>query len=282
MHAELILDARAMLGEGALWHDERLLWVDIEGQAVHRFDPARGTNESWNLGQLVGTVVPRAAGGFVVGVHHGVGVFDPVSGKLKIIADPAGGRAELRCNDGKCDPHGRLFVGTMGITKPRAPGALYRIDPDWRITTLVEGTGTSNGLAWSHDRRTMYYIDTPTRAVSAFDYDEATGAIEGRRTVVRFDGDEPGRPDGMTIDADGRLWVALYDGGTVVCCDPADGRHLERVSVPAKKTTSCAFGGADLRTLFITTARQPDMPQSGGIFAVQPGATGVPAFTFAG
>lgn len=282
MHAELVLDARASLGEGALWHQEHLLWVDIEGGSVHRFDPATGRDESWQLGQAVGTVVPRACGGWILGAHLGVGVFSPDTGQLKILADPAGGHAEMRCNDGKCDPRGRLFVGTIGMSKPRPPGALYRIDPDWRVTTIVPGTGTANGLAWSADRRTMYFIDTPTREVSAFDYDEVTGTVSDRRPAVRFGEEERGRPDGMTIDANGNLWVALYDGGAVVCCDPRTGRLLDRVEIPARRTTSCAFGGPGLRTLFVTTGREATEAASGGVFAVNPGVAGVPAFAFAG
>lgn len=282
MHAELVLDARASLGEAALWHDGHLLWVDIDAGAVHRFDPARGVNESWTLGQLVGTVVPRVCGGFVVGAHRGVGVFDPLTAQFKILVDPAGGRPEMRCNDGKCDPRGRLFVGTIGLHKPRPPGALYRIDPDLRATCVLEGTGTANGLAWSLDRRTMYFIDTPTRAVSAFDYDDVSGRINQRRDVIRFGDEEPGRPDGMTIDAHGHLWVALYEGGAVVCCEPAGGRIIERIEVPASRTTSCAFGGPDLADLFITSGRRDGESQSGGVFVARPGVAGRPAFCFAG
>jgi sugar lactone lactonase YvrE len=282
MNAVLAFHARASLGEAALWHDGRLLWVDIDAGTVNRFDPVRGTNEVWTLGQMVGTVVPRACGGFVVGAHRGVGFFDPLTAQFKIFADPAGGRAELRCNDGKCDPRGRLFAGTIGIHKPRPPGALYRIDPDLGVTCVVEGTGTANGLAWSHDRQTMYFIDTPTRAVSAFDYDESTGRISGRREIVRFGDAERGRPDGMTIDERGFLWVALYEGGAVVCCDPESGAILERIRVPASRTTSCAFGGPDLGELFITSGRDPAEPESGGIFVVRPGVRGVAAFSFAG
>lgn len=282
MQAELAYDARATLGEGALWHDGRLLWVDIDAGRVNRFDPITGRNEAWDLGQPVGTIVPRACGGYVVGAHRGVGVFDPHSAQLKVLAEPAGGRAELRCNDGKCDPHGRLFVGTMGMTKPRVPGGLYRIDPDWSMRCVVENTGTANGLAWSHDRRLMYFVDTPTREIAAFDYDERSGAISGRRAVVRFPEDEPGRPDGMTIDVEGRLWVALYDGGAVVCCDPTTGSILERVEVAARRTTSCAFGGARLDELYITTGQEPDRAGSGGLFVARPGVAGVAAFAFAG
>lgn len=282
MNAELAYDARASLGEAALWHEGRLLWVDIDAGTVNRFDPSQGTNESWSLGQMVGTVVPRACGGFVVGAQRGVGVFDPLTAQFKIVADLSGGRTDMRSNDGKCDPRGRLFVGTIGLQKPRPPGALYRVDPEFRVTCVVEGTGTANGLAWSLDHRTMYFIDTPTRAVSAFDYDGCSGQISGRREVVRFGDEEPGRPDGMTIDSAGRLWIALYEGGAVVCCDPQTGAILERIAVPAARTTSCAFGGADLGDLYITSGRDPAAPQSGGLFVARPGVLGVSSFAFGG
>jgi len=281
MQAELVFNAQAKLGEGALWHDGHLLWVDIEGWSVNRLNPATGHNARWKLGQRVGTVVPRREGGMVAAVHHGIGVLDTKSGDFSIFVDPEGGRAELRFNDGKCDPRGRLFAGTMGLVKPRATGSLFRIDADRSVTRVLTGTGTSNGLAWSLDERTMYYIDTPTLEVSAFDYDPDTGVISSRRPVVKFAGDN-GRPDGMTIDAAGNLWVALYDGGVVVCCDPRSGRTLERITTLASKTTSCAFGGPELRDLYITSAQAAGEPESGGIFVCRPGAQGIPAFSFAG
>ncbi len=288
MQAELVFDAKATLGEGALWFDGRLLWVDIEGGTVNRFDPAARLNESWSLGQRVGTVVPRRAGGLVAAVQRGIGVLDTATGGFSILVDPEEGRADLRFNDGKCDPRGRLLAGSMGLVKPRAPGSLFRIDPDWRATRLLTGLGTSNGLAWSADGGTMYFIDTPTLEVAAFDYDLVTGAVSGRRVVVRFDGAR-GRPDGMTIDAAGNLWVALWGGAGVVCCDPRTGVVLERIEVPASHTTSCAFGGPDLRDLYITCAREgldaatlAREPHAGGIFRARPGVAGVPAFAFAG
>ncbi|BET66100.1 hypothetical protein ASA1KI_10180 [Opitutales bacterium ASA1] len=288
MKAELILDARAALGEGALWHEGRLLWVDIEGMSVHRFDPVAAADEVWNIGQRAGTVVPRRRGGLVVAAHHGIGFLDTSTGRFEVEYDPEGGRPELRFNDGKCDPRGRLFAGTMGLTKPRVPGSLFRLDPDGSIDRVVSGTGTSNGLAWSHDGATMYYIDTPTLEVSAFDYDSERGALSNRRPVVKFQGDR-GRPDGMTIDAAGNLWVALWGGWGVCCCDPRTGAVLERVDVPASQTTSCAFGGPDFGDLFITSARHGldeealrAEPSAGGLFVCRPGVTGVPAFEFAG
>jgi len=283
LRAELIFDAHAELGEGALWHDGRLLWVDIEGCAVNRFDPARGLNESWAVGQRVGTVVPRARRPeLLVALQRGLAFLDPTTGRCEIFADPEGGNANLRFNDGKCDPRGRFFAGTMGLTKPRAPGSLWRLDPDRSFARVLTGLGTSNGLAWSHDQRTMYFIDTPTMEVSAFDYDPDTGAIANRRTAVKFSAEGTARPDGMTIDADGNLWVAMYEGAGVLGCDPRSGKVFARIDVPARKTTSCAFGGTDLRDLYITCARTEGEPHTGALWVARPGPRGVPAFAFAG
>jgi len=169
MQPELVLDTRASLGEAPFWHAGRLLWVDIDAGVLHRFDPATGRDESWQLGQMIGTVVPRACGGLIIGAHTGVGIFDTLTGQFKILADPEGGRAEMRCNDGKCDPSGRLLVGTIGVHKPRPPGRLYLIDHHWCATPLLDGLGTANGLAWSLDSSTLYFIDTPTGESAAFD-----------------------------------------------------------------------------------------------------------------
>ncbi len=283
MKAELIFDARALLGEAALWHEGRLLWVDIEGCTVNRFDPAVGRNESWHVGQRVGTVVPCSQRReFLVGAEHGLGFLDPVAGRFEVFADPEGGKPEMRVNEGKCDPRGRMFAGTIGMRKPRAPGSLYRIDPDRSITTMLTGLGTSNGLAWSRDQRTMFFIDTPTYEVSAFDYDPDTGSMTNRRPVVTFPRERKARPDGMVIDADDNLWVAMYEGACVLGCDPRSGKILATVEVPALKTTSCTFGGPDLGDLYITCAHHDGEPHSGAIWIARPGVRGVPACTFGG
>lgn len=281
MKAELIFEANALLGEGALWFQDRLLWVDIEGCTVNRLDPRTGVNEAWNVGQRVGTVVPcRRRAELLVAVQRGFGFLDPTSGELALFADPEAGRDDLRFNDGKCDPRGRFFAGSMALTKPRGPGTLFRLDPDFTITRLLTGLGTSNGLAWSADQRTMYFIDTPTYEVSAFDYDPATGAMTNRRTAVKFPRENSARPDGMVIDADGNLWVALYEGSGVVGCDPRTGRIFAKVEVPALKTTSCTFGGPNLDELYITCARHDGEPHTGAIWIARPGVRGVPALAF--
>jgi sugar lactone lactonase YvrE len=264
-----------------------LLWVDILGQRCWRSDPSAGRHEAVEVGQMVGTIVPRRAGGVMLAVHRGLARFDFETRQLTVVADPEND-PRLRFNDGKCDPAGRFWAGTMPL-EPTAPlGSLFCLHPDGRCERKLTGVRVSNGLAWSWDRRTMYFIDTPTQQVVAYDYDEASGTIARPRPVVTIDAAE-GHPDGMTIDADGHLWIALWDGGAVVCHDPRTGRRLARVAVPAQRTTSCAFGGPRLDQLFITTARAgltasqlAQQPLAGGLFCAVPGAIGVTAHEFAG
>ena len=192
----------------------------------------------------------------------------------------------LRFNDGKCDPAGRFWVGTFDLEQKPHAGTLYRLDPDGSLHVMLRGITNSNGIAWSLDKKLMYYIDTPTLTVQAFDYDHATGAIANPRVIIRIP-EGAGFPDGMTIDAEGKLWVALWGGGAVHRYHPATGALLQAVAVPAPYTSSCAFGGPDLKTLYITTARGglspeqlEEFPESGNVFAVEPGVAGVPALFY--
>jgi sugar lactone lactonase YvrE len=287
--ATLRIDARARLGEGALWNprEQRLYWVDIEGRLLHVHDPATGEDRSFPTGERVGTVVPREGGGVLVALQNGIHALDTRTGGMKLVVNPLTDR-DVRFNDGKCDPSGRLWVGTMELSQKPGAAVLYRLDGDGRIQEVLQGVTISNGLAWSLDRRTLYYIDTPTRAVQAFDYDDRTGALRNGRVVIRVPPGE-GDPDGMTVDAEGKLWTALWGGGAVARWDPETGKLLQKVHVPAPHTTSCAFGGAGLDTLYITTAREGlseehlrQYPASGGVFAATPGVRGVPAFFYRG
>lgn len=289
VQAELIFEARATLGEGALWDARRqeLLWVDIQGMRCWRSDPSAGRHESYEVGQMVGTVVPRRAGGVMLAVHRGLARFDFATRTLTMVADPEN-NAQLRFNDGKCDPAGRFWAGTMPLGASGPLGSLFCLHADGRCERKLTGVRVSNGLAWSRERRTMYYIDTPTQQVVAFDYDEATGDIQRPRPVIEIDRRD-GHPDGMTMDAEGNLWIALWDGGAVVCHDPRNGRRLARIAVPAARTTSCAFGGPRLDQLYITTARAgltaaqlAGQPLAGGLFCAVPGVVGLPAQEFAG
>ena len=290
--AELVLDAKAELGEGALWDSKqsRLLWIDILEGTVHTYDPASGRDEHVPVGQMVGTVVPRAAGGLMLAVQHGFAAFDPRTNDLQILCDPESHLPHTRFNDGKCDPAGRFWAGTMPLGKDEGKplGSLYRLDADHSVHKMFDGVGCSNGIVWTADRSTMYYVDTFTSRIDAFDYDPTTGDITNRRTAIRTSRAQ-GYPDGMTIDAEGNLWVAFWSGHCVRCLDPGSGTVLHTIEVPALQVTSCAFGGPDLEDLFITTARtglDPDalgrQPQAGGLFCARPGARGVAAFEYAG
>lgn len=294
MIPELVLDAKATLGEGSIWNANRqqLHWVDIDGRRVFTFDPATGGNRSYDVGQKVGAVVPRARGGSMLALHEGFAEFDPETGQVTPRPrPPEHDPAKVRFNDGKCDPAGRFWAGTMALVKKQGDpprGMLYRLDADGSMHVMLRGVGTSNGIAWSLDRRTMYYIDTPLMRVDGFDYDDRTGAIAGRRTVVVI---PPGigRPDGSTLDAKGMLWIGMWEGWGVTRWNPRTGELLQTIRLPVARVTSCAFGGRELDTLYITSARigltdeqLAQQPLAGGLFKVKPGMRGVPAYAYQG
>jgi sugar lactone lactonase YvrE len=278
---QVVFGAAARLGEGPVWdpRSSTLRWVDIDRGRVHRYDPASGADTYFEVGEPVGTVAVRAAGGLVIATRTGLHTCLDDGGRRTLLHEidttPPGGR----CNDGKADPWGRFWVGTM-LEGTDGASAFYRLDPDHSLHTVLTGVSVSNGLGWSPDGTTMYYIDTRTRGVDAFDHDPSTGGITGRRRL--FDVDR-GWPDGMTVDADGCLWVALWDGWGVRRHAP-DGRLLTTVEVPAQRVTACAFAGT---TLFVTTARTgiqdfTDQPDAGALFAHEAGVGGLPAGEWAG
>jgi sugar lactone lactonase YvrE len=282
--AELVLDARADLGEGPLW-DARtgeLVWVDIMAGLVHRFDPESGTDRSYDVGQPVSAIVPRAAGGYVVALRDGFALWDGETTTLVAPVEP--NRREIRMNDGACDSRGRFWAGTMHLEYRKGEGALYRLDESRVAEVLLSGVTISNGIAWSLDNTTMYYVDTPTQGIDAFDFDPETGAITDRRRLVQID-PEAGSPDGLIVDAEGCIWVALWDGWAVRRYSP-EGTHLGTVAVPVARVTKPAFGGPDLADLFITTASpekpNPSQPYAGGLFHTRPGVRGLAANAYAG
>jgi sugar lactone lactonase YvrE len=289
---ELVLDAKARLGEGAIWDASlRLLyWVDIEGHQVHAFDPATRRDRSFALGDYVGAVVPRARGGVALTLGRAFAALDLETRKVTVLAEPEAEKVRHgnRFNDGKCDPRGRFWAGTMALSEAPAAGGLYRLDRDRSVHRMLEGVSISNGIVWSAGADRMYYIDTPTREVAVFEYDDATGEISNRRVAVRFPAGH-GWPDGMALDAEGMLWIAEWDGGCVSRWDPARGKLLRRVKLPVSRVTSCAFGGPALDELYVTTAwsRLDDsarraQPAAGGLFRIEPGVRGMPTFSYAG
>ena len=288
--AELVLDARADLGEGAIWDAKKqlLYWVNINHGEVHIYDPKTASDRTLNVGEPVGTVVPRRSGGLMLAMKSGFAHLDLDTEKLTPICDPEEHDPELRFNDGKCDPAGRFWAGTITSGATPARASLYCLFPDLTATRILAGVTNSNGIAWGLEAKTMYYIDTATATVWSFDYDLDTGAITNRHAAVTVP-DELGHPDGMTIDAEGMLWVAHWGGRSINRWDPAGGGHLRAIPIPADHVSSCAFGGAELDTLYVTTARgglsEEDLrtqPHAGGLFSVKPGVRGVAAFEFAG
>jgi sugar lactone lactonase YvrE len=268
------------LGEGPVWdaRDQSLYWVDIPESRVHQI-AADGSLSSWDTGQPVGTVVPRASGGLAVAVRDGFMALDPVSGTLTTLAEVERDQPANQMNDGACDRAGRFYAGTMAFDETPEAGALYRLDPDLGVTRLLTGVSISNGIGWSPDERLMYYIDSQVHRVDVFDYDPATGEIAGRRPFAAV-GDGGVVPDGLTVDADGGVWVAVWGGYAVLHHDPG-GKVIEAVDLPAARVSSCVFGGPDLDRLYITTAAGPG-ESAGALFVCEPGVTGQPSHPFRG
>ncbi len=269
-------------GEGPLWHEDRLLYVDIESHKILRYAPKTCTEETWDVGQRVGTVVPRKNGDLVWAGDHGFYFLDPNTGISTPIADPEPDLPDNRFNDGKCDPAGRLWAGSICLKK-RPDAALYCLHTDLTLEKKFGPVTNSNGIIWNRAGDTMFYIDTPSKKVRAFDFDPATSAITHERTIWDT-ADDPSSPDGMTIDSQDRLWIAFCHGAKVVCFDPASQKVEEQIDFPCIETTACAFGGDDLGDLYITTGIKPGLEEkhAGSLFVCRPGTTGVPAFAFQG
>ncbi len=267
-----------LLSEGPRWHEERqeLLWVDILGRRFHRATLTPGGRpdqiRTMTLDRHVGAVAPVAVGGYVLAAGQGF-VYVDDAGSVRELAQPEAGHVNVRMNDGACDRQGRFWAGTMAYDESPGAGTLYRLELDGSCSTVLTGLTISNGLGWSPDGQTMYLSDSGTGSVDAFDFDGVTGAISGRRTLVQID--QPGMaPDGLTVDDQGDLWVGIY-GGRAVHHYRADGSLRATVQIPAAQATSCAFGGGDRRTLFVTTGRErldeaalERQPDAGRVFSV--------------
>ncbi len=271
---------RATLGEGPCWEpvEGALYWTDIPAHQVHRL-AADGSHTAWDIGQPVGAIAPRAAGGLVLAAKDGFWVLDPATGHLALLACVEPDVPGNRMNDGACDRAGRFFAGTMAEDESPGAGALYRLDPDHEVTRVLGGVSVSNGIGWSPDESRMYYVDSLTHRVDVFDYDAASGAIGNRHVFASVGGDGV-VPDGLAVDAGGCVWVALWGGAALLRYGP-DGHLGQALEIPAAHVTSCAFGGPDLGTLYITTAAGPGAC-GGALFACQAGTPGLPANPFRG
>ncbi|WP_300603797.1 SMP-30/gluconolactonase/LRE family protein [Niabella sp.] len=278
------------LGEGPLWDLEQqcLWWVDIDAGKVHQYDMVHKVHKEIHAGQLCSAVVLCRSGRLMVTVKDGFAYLDVVSGTVDGFVPVEELLSDNRFNDGKCDPAGRFWAGTMDYRKglPQA-GSLYVLEKDRSVTKKLANITCSNGMAWSPDQNIFYYIDSPTYKVMAFDYDKATGAIGGGRTVVSIP-ESQGMPDGMTIDTEGMLWIALWGGAAVARYHPFSGACLSMIPLPVSNVTSCTFGGTDLTDLYITTAKAgpgktdaAQQPLAGQVFVCKnSGARGIAPFKF--
>jgi sugar lactone lactonase YvrE len=275
--------APALLGEGPVWDAARgeLVWVDIDRGLVHRRAPG-GEETSVDVGGPVGCAVPRAGGGLALALRDGFALLPAGGGEPRLLAAVEQGRPDTRMNDGSCDSRGRFWAGTMSLTGDTRTAALYRLDADLTATRVLPGLSISNGLAWSPDDRLMYHVDTPRCRIDVYEFDASAGLIGGRRAAIPV-APEHGRPDGLTVDAEGGIWVALWGGGTVQRFTP-EGELDARLELPVTQVTSCCFGDPDLGTLYVTSAARgaEHEPLAGSLFACRPGVRGLPATPFAG
>jgi sugar lactone lactonase YvrE len=274
-------------GEGPIFWNDHLLYVDIEGHALISLDPKTETEKVWEIGERIGTVVPRQSGGFVCAGDSGIYSFDPVTGDKKSMADPESDkRPDNRFNDGKCDPSGRFWAGTISTVKKTGDAKLYMLDVNGDLSLKVPGVTNSNGICWNAKADRMYYIDTPTKEIWAFPFNNQLSELGEKQVVFNTeDAGLDGSPDGMTIDADGMLWVAMCHGGAVLRIDPNNGSLLQKIDFPCVETTACAFGGDKLERLFVTTGIHKSIEEenAGRVFVVDGlGVVGTKAFSFAG
>lgn len=285
---ELLVDVKSVLGEGPLWlpASQQLAWVDIEGMCIHLYAPATGGQSRISVGQRIGAVVPASDGRMVCALQNGFYYLNLETEQLEPIVDPEAALPGNRFNDGKCDPSGRFWAGTMPIEGGEPVGSLYRLDGDGSVHRMVEGVGCSNGLGWNLDETVMYYIDTVTNRVDGFDYDASTGEIRNRRTLIPIP-PEQGMPDGMTVDREGMLWVAHWGGSRISRWDPERGECLGTVHLPVSLVSSCCFGGEAMDKLYVTTAsiglsdeQLRIEPLAGCVFVYSPGVGGIPSHIY--
>lgn len=291
MEAEVrcVVDCANRLGEVPLWDvtEQALYWVDIEGKKLHRLTPASGEVEIWEMPERICSLALREQGGLVIAFASGIAFVDLPTMKIDWIARPEAHLPGNRFNEGKVDRKGRFWIGTMDNSLAEHSAALYRLDPDLTVTRIFDGVGISNCFVWSRENNRFWFADTLDKKVFTFDYDHETGALSGRRVFVDTTGLGYG-PDGGTIDEEGYIWIAMWDGWRV--CRFAPDGHLDReIMLPVAKPTSCMFGGPDLDILYVTSAvwdisaeGLKQQPQAGGLFAINAGVRGLPEPRFAG
>ncbi|MFL0792146.1 MAG: SMP-30/gluconolactonase/LRE family protein [Prochlorococcus sp.] len=287
--ADIVLDEHTGLGEGPIWWSEEqcLLWVDIEASRIGLYQPEKKSNRWINIGRHVGCVTPMQSGKLLLACRDGFHRLDIDTEKLDLIDDPERTIRGNRFNDGKCDPWGRFLAGSMSYQFTEGAGTLWCLDSSLKAYPILKHLGISNGLAWNLERSCFYFIDSITRKVEVFELDSKGSIVKSLGACIEIPKEWESLPDGMTIDDEGMLWIALFAGGSVMRWDPSNGELIGKVDVPCKQVTSCAFGGRKLNQLFITTARRElsveecrNQPFAGGLFVADVGTTGPAATLF--
>lgn len=286
---EIALKADCDLGEGPIWDkvNNRIFWVNIMQGEIHWLYPATGKHSYCKTDQLIGTIAVMENGGIIAAVQNGFATIDLKTGAVKSITEIEAELKNNRFNDGKCDTSGRFWAGTMNMVSVLNQAALYMLGTDLSIANKIQNVSIANGLAWSPDDKLFYFVDTPTNQVMAYDYEAETGNIKNGRVVIDRTS-KKGYADGMTIDTEGMLWIALWDGWKVERWNPQTGKLIGIIELPVSLVTSCTFGGPDMRDLYITSARIGltadaliDQPLAGSLFVVKnSGHQGLPVNEF--
>lgn len=288
-HPEVVCPHTSLLGEGPVWDAEQntISWIDLLNGMIHEFDTHHQSHRIIELGDMVGSIALTKSGNYLAALKSGLSLVNRSTGRVQVLHHPEKAIDTNRFNDGKCDPSGRFWVGTMSLSADPGAGKVYMFDDHASCSEKIVGVTISNGLAWSNDHTTFYYIDTPSFEVVAYDYDGSTGTISNKRTVITIPHGE-GYPDGMTIDTEGMLWIAHWDGAQVARWNPSTGDKILSVPLPVDRVTSCTFGGPDLTDIFITTARVgltekqiDEQPYAGALFVIKnSGYKGLPPVKF--
>jgi len=282
MNAEVLNTRVSKWGEGPVWWKDHLYYVDIEGFRLLRFDPETGKETSWEMDQRIGFALPCLSGKWIWGGDNGIFYLDLETGLSTPIVDPEPNLPDNRFNDAAISPDGRLFAGTIALKKVKGSAKLYRIDSDLSCHTAFPNVTNSNGIDWTSDGKTCYYIDTPSYSIRKFNYDTASGSLQDPHILLDTKDKSQGVPDGMCIDAEGNMWVAFCHGGCVVKFDPATSEELDRITFPTVETTSCCFGGPEQKDLYVTTGvnSQKEEKHGGKVFVVRNAGRGKPQIAF--
>ncbi|MCW3108547.1 MAG: L-arabinolactonase [Segetibacter sp.] len=285
---EIVVSHNCILGEGPVWDHklQRILWIDIAVGNIHQFTPGSNIFKTFSAGEMIGSFA-LSENGIIAATESGFSFIDLENEVTEPIADPEMHIAGNRFNEGKCDPMGRFWAGTMALTEEQGAGSVYVLHPDLSVEKKIENVTISNGVAWSLDEKIFYYIDSPTLQVVSYQYDKDTGAISDRKIIISMNQSE-GFPDGMTIDVEGMLWIAQWGGWKVARWNPLTGEKLMQIDLPVSQVTSCTFGGKDFEDLYITSAsigltekQKENEPLAGSLFIIRNcGYKGMPSFEF--